>query len=130
MKKIITIASVCALLALCLSVFSFAAGAPEVSAYVSAGEGSVSVSPNGGVFYLPATADVTKLALKFDGELSYKNGDGSYSGKITAEQTLDLTRAKAQDERGVPCYRLTLTVGGKSGDFTFYADENLAKVNQ
>lgn len=128
MKKIITIASVCALLALCLSVFSFAAGAPEVSAYVSAGEGSVSVSPNGGVFYLPATADVTKLALKFDGELSYKNGDGSYSGKITAEQTLDLTRAKAQDERGVPCYRLTLTVGGKSGDFTFYADESLATV--
>ena len=126
MKKIIVTASVCVLLAVCLSVLSFAAGAPEVSVY--AGAEGVALAPKGGVFYLPSAADVTKLSLKFEGELSYKNGDGSYSGKISAGQTLDLMRAKAQDERGVPCYRLTLTVGGKSGDFTFYADESLASV--
>lgn len=128
MKKIIVFAAVCALLALCLSVFSFAAGAPEVSAYVNVGGESVKIEQRDGVFYLPAAADTSKLALEFEGELSYKNGDGSYSGKITSGQTLDLTQAKAQDERGVPCYRLTLTAGGKSGSFTFYADESLATV--
>ena len=128
MKKLIPIAAVCALIALCLSVFACASGAPEVTAIVGAGESKMTLSPTGGVFYLPATADVTKLSLSFEGELSYKNADGSYSGKITAGGTLDLTKAGATDERGIPCYKLTLTVGTKSADYTFYSDESLAAV--
>ena len=128
MKKLLPLAIICALLALCLSLSAFASGAPDVCVTVSADGEQISVNARGGIFYLPASADIEKLSLSFSGELSYKNGDGSYSGKISAGQTLDLTRAKAQDERGVPCYCLTLTVGGKSGDFTFYADESLASV--
>jgi len=128
MKRLIPIAAVCALLALCISVFSFASGAPEVSVNVTAGEAITKLSPQGGAFYLPATADIAKLSLSFEGELTYKSADGSYSGKITEGQTLDLTKAAAADERGVPCYRLKLTLGGKSADFTFYADESLATV--
>lgn len=128
MKKLIPIAAVCALIALCLSVFAFASGAPEVSVNVTVGETSTNVTPQGGVFYLPATADITKLSLTFEGELSYQSADGSYSGRLTAGQMLDLTKAADTDERGIPCYKLTLTAGGKSADFTFYADESLATV--
>ncbi len=128
MKKIIILISVCALIAICFSVISFAADTPDIDAVVTVGEESTVVSPSGKIFCLPAAADVTKLSLSFDGELTYQNSDGSYSGKITSGQTLDLTRAAATDERGVPCYKLTLTAGGKSGIFTFYADENISSV--
>jgi hypothetical protein len=128
MKKIITVIAVCALIALCLSAFAFAAGAPDISAKVQVGEETVTLSPQGGAFYLPAAADATKLLLDFKGELSYTNESGSYSGSIAAGQTLDLTKASTADERGVPCYRLTLTIGEKSGTYTFYADESLAAV--
>jgi hypothetical protein len=128
MKKIIPLAIICAVLALCLSLSAFASGAPEVSATVSAGGEQITVNARGGIFYLPASADIESVSLSFEGELSYKNADGSYSGKITSGQTLDLTKAKAQDARGDACYKLTLTVGEKSADFTFYHGESVASV--
>ena len=105
-----------------------AAGAPSLCVNVSAGGENVKLSPAGGVFYLPSSADVTKLSLAFEGELSYKNADGSYSGTLAQGQTLDLTRAAGTDERGVPCYKLTLANGAESADFTFYSAGSLASV--
>jgi len=128
MKKIIPLIIISVVLALSLSLLAFAFGAPEVSVAVAAGSESITVTPRGGVFYLPSAADVTKLSLLFEGELSYKNESGSFSGTLAEGQTLDLTNAKAEDERGVPCYKLTLTQGAKSADFVFYSDESLASV--
>ena len=128
MKKLLPLAIICALLALCLSLSAFASGAPDVCVTVSADGEQISVNARGGIFYLPASADIEKLSLSFSGELSYKNGDGSYSGTITEGQTLDLTRAAAKDARGDDCYKLTLTVGDKSADFTFYHGEKVASV--
>ena len=128
MKKLLPLAIICALLALCLSLSAFASGAPDVCVTVNAGGEQITVNARGGIFYLPASADIEKLSLSFTGELSYKNGDGSYSGTIAAGQTLDLTRAAAKDSRGDDCYKLTLTAGGKSADFTFYHGEKVASV--
>lgn len=128
MKKIIPLAIICAVLALCLSLSAFASGAPEVSATVNAGSELITVNARSGIFYLPASADIRSVSLSFEGELSFKNIDGSYSGKITAGQTIDLTNAKAQDARGDACYKLTLEIGEKSADFTFYHGENVASV--
>ncbi|MBQ9747130.1 MAG: CotH kinase family protein [Clostridia bacterium] len=128
MKKIIPFIIISVLLVLCLSLFAFAAGAPDVRVTATAGGESIEIAPAGSIFYLPSTVDTSKLTLKFSGELSYKNESGTYSGTITAGQTLDLTKAKAEDERGVPCYKLKLTAGSASADFIFYSDESLAAV--
>ncbi|MBQ8447568.1 MAG: CotH kinase family protein [Clostridia bacterium] len=128
MKKIIPLIIISALLALCLFLPAFAASAPEVSVTASIGSESASITARDGIFYLPAAVDTEKLLLSFEGELSYKNADGSMSGTLTAGQTLDLTKAKTADERGVPCFKLTLTQNGASADFTFYSDESLASV--
>lgn len=128
MKKTITLLTVTLVLMLSLSLFAFASSAPEVQITVNAGGESIALAPSGGVFYLPSAADVTKLSLSFAGELSYKNADGSFSGTLTGGQTLDLTKAKAADERGVPCYKLTFSQGSASADFTFYSDKSLSSV--
>ena len=128
MKKTLTLLIVTLVLMLSLSLFAFASSAPEVQITVNAGGESIVLAPSGGVFYLPSAADVTKLSLSFTGELSYKNADGGFSGTLTDGQTLDLTKAKAADERGVPCYKLTLSQGSASADFTFYSDKSLSSV--
>lgn len=127
MKKIISVLLSVSLF--CVSLCVPTAAANTVTAKVSVGEKNIELAPSEGVFYLPAAADVTKVALSWgSGTLSYKSADGAYSGTLKAGQTLELSRAKSTDARGAECYKLTLTFGGESGEYTFYADENLASV--
>lgn len=96
---------------------------------ITAGERTLELLPTENIFYLPALADVSAISLSWGGgPLYYKSSDGAYSGTLSSEQTLDLTPAKNVDARGTDCYKLTLTFGGTSTEYTFYADENLALV--
>ena len=95
----------CLVLSAC---FVFATQAAEASVYVTVeteNGDKINISPRENVFYLPSAADITKLAL-------------------STGETLDLTGAKTQDERGAECYKLALA----GGEFTFYCGENLPTV--
>ena len=105
MKKFITLMLACLVLSAC---FVFPTQAAEASVYVTVeteNGDKINISPRENVFYLPSAADITKLAL-------------------STGETLDLTGAKTQDERGAECYKLALA----GGEFTFYCGENLPTV--
>lgn len=117
------------ILTMCLPMSALAASTPNIYVKASAKNGdAITVNPRGNVFYIPSAVDITALPLHTSAgaDISFANADGSYSGTISSGGTLDLTRAASKDERGVSCYKLTLTVGGNSEQYIFYADRTVA----
>lgn len=115
---------------LCLALGTYAADTSS-NIYVNAstnGE-TVKITPVENIFYLPSIVDVTKLELVSEGgDIAYENEDKSFSGTISKGQTIDLSKASTTDERGAKCYKLKITVGGKSVEYTFYADSSISSV--
>ena len=123
MKKTITILACVLLLALLLPVSLTAGSEAEIRVLIpnAAGE-QIAVEATENVFYLPSSADLTKIKFFSDAEISC-------AGKaLQSDDTVDLTACKALDERGAECYRLALTVNGKSTEYTFYHDGTLSSV--
>ncbi|MBR7162059.1 MAG: CotH kinase family protein [Clostridia bacterium] len=123
MKKSIWILLSVFLLAVCLSACISANGGETLGVWVSAENGeAVEIFPTDGNFYLPSAVDLTKIRFSFDGDISYG------TGVLKTGEAMDLTPFKTEDERGAECYRLTLSFGGKTQDYTFYHDSKLGSV--
>lgn len=123
MKKIL-LTTVCALmLAVILSVCIFAGNQAKLKVLIPNADGKeIPVESTDGVFYLPSSVDLTKIAFFADVEIAY-------AGNILqAGETVDITAHKTADERGTDCYRLSLTVNGKTESYTFYHDGTLSSV--
>ena len=73
-------------------------------------------------FYLPAALDITKVRFSYDGDVSYG------TGVLKTGEALDITPFAAKDAQGADCYRLTLSFGGKTQEYTFYHDTKLGSV--
>lgn len=123
MKKTITILACVLLLALLLPVSLTAGSEAEIRVLIpnAAGE-EIAVEATENVFYLPSSADPTRIRFTCDAEISYAGNP------LRADDTVDLTACKVSDERGADCYKLALTVNGKSTEYTFYHDDTLSSV--
>ncbi|MBR5186905.1 MAG: CotH kinase family protein, partial [Clostridia bacterium] len=75
---------------------------------------TVEIFPTKSNFYLPAAVDLTKIRFS--------------SGVLKEGETLDLTPYKTTDAQGAECYRVSLTVNGKTAEYTFYQDSKLGSV--
>jgi hypothetical protein len=111
------------LLALLLPVSLTAGSEAEIRVLIpnDAGE-EIAVEATENVFYLPSSADPTQIRFTCDAEISYAGNT------LRADDTVDLTACKVSDERGADCYKLALTVNGKSTEYTFYHDDTLSSV--
>ena len=123
MKKSIWIIAVSICLTVLLSVCIFAGNKTQIQVLIPNADGqTISVSATDGVFYLSSSVDLTKISFASDGEIVY-------AGKaLQAGETIDITPCKTTDERGAECYRLSLSVGGKTESYTFYHDGTLSSV--
>ena len=130
LKKTLLIVWSAIILIACLSLGIVAADT-DLSVYVTAqveGE-SANILPSKNIFYLSSAIDVTKLSIASEkGDVTYSANGGAYNGTVKSGETLDLTPAKTKDERGADCYKLTLTVNGKSEDYVFYSDSSINTV--
>jgi hypothetical protein len=126
-----TLSLILAVLTLACCIPLSISAAEELPIFVTASKNgeTATINPHGNVFYLSSMVDVSKLELcSANGDISYESPDKAYSGTLAAGQTLDLTKAQSTDERGVKCYKLKLTVNGKSANYVFYSDSSLASV--
>ena len=127
MKKSILIFALAAVLIVALSAtVMYAAGTP-VSVVVSAENGeTVNLTPTENIFYLPSSADPTKVLFAADADVTYEMG--SVSGTLQAGETLDLTPGKTTDARGAECYVATIGAGNVRKKYTFYHDSKLSSI--
>lgn len=123
MKKSIWIVAFSVVLTVLLSAFVFAGSNAKMQVLIPNADGkAIAVSATDGIFYLPSSADLTKIVLSSDREIIY-------GGKaLQAGEAVDITPHKTKDERGAECYRLSLSVGGKTESCTFYHDGTLSSV--
>ncbi len=129
MKKKIFILGLAALLAFSCSLLVFAKPQTDIGILWTSENGeNVEIFPTEQIFYLPSAMDITKIRFSYEGEISYSGENKSFYGKLKSGETLDLTGAKATDERGAECYRLFLTFDGKSENYTFYRDSRIGSV--
>ena len=121
MKKKIWIVALVCLMALACSLLIGAAPKSAITVLMTSESGeNVEIFPTDRNFYLPAAADLTKI--RFSSEISYD------SAILKEGETLDITPYKTTDAQGAECYRLHLTVGGKTTEYTFYHDSKLGSV--
>ena len=119
-KKIFVLALVC-LMALAFSLLIGAAPQSDITVLFTSESGETAeIFPTEQNFYLPAAADLTKI--RFSSEISYD------SALLREGESLDITPYKTTDAQGAECYRLSLTVGGKTAEYTFYHDSKLGSV--
>lgn len=121
-KPLLTV--ICILtLAFLLSACIFAENGTEIRILVPNAIGEeIPVNAIDGTFYLPSSVDLTKIRFSFDGIIAYE-------GKaLETDATIDLTPHKTTDERGADCYRLLLTVDGKTKTYIIYHDSSLSSV--
>ncbi|MBQ5583788.1 MAG: hypothetical protein IIU74_03525, partial [Ruminiclostridium sp.] len=129
MKKVILTAAALAL-SLGLAITASAAGGLSCLTWQASPdhETAVSIQTENGTNYLflPASADLTALALSFQGETLTVAGTADRE-EITSGQPFDLTALFAQ----VPadgCWEVTLTQGGQSLSLTVMQSANIGSV--
>ena len=115
MKKRIWIVALVFLMALTFSLLISAAPQSDITVLWTSENGeTVEIFPTKSNFYLPAAVDLTKIRFS--------------SGVLKEGETLDLTPYKTTDAQGAECYRVSLTVNGKTAEYTFYQDSKLGSV--
>ncbi|MBQ3489887.1 MAG: CotH kinase family protein [Clostridia bacterium] len=123
MKKKLCIWGLITLLIFACSLLVFAEPQTDIGILWTSENGeTVEIFPTENIFYLPSAMDITKIRFSHEGDISYSGG------MLKAGETLDLTAAKTQDERGADCYRLTLSFDGKTEEYTFYHDSKIGSV--
>ena len=109
------------MMALTFSLLISAAPQSDITVLFTSESGETAeIFPTEQNFYLPAAADLTKI--RFSSEISYD------SVLLREGESLDITPYKTTDAQGAECYRLSLTVGGKTAEYTFYHDSKLGSV--
>ena len=115
MKKRIWIVALVFLMALTFSLLINAEPQSDITVLWTSENGeTVEIFPTKSNFYLPAAVDLTKIRFS--------------SGVLKEGETLDLTPYKTTDAQGAECYRVSLTVNGKTAEYTFYQDSKLGSV--
>ena len=115
MKKRIWIVALVSLMALAFSLLISAAPQSDITVLWTSENGeTVEIFPTKSNFYLPAAVDLTKIRFS--------------PGVLKEGETLDLTPYKTTDAQGAECYRVSLTVNGKTAEYTFYQDSKLGSV--
>ena len=115
MKKRIWIVALVFLMALTFSLLINAEPQSDITVLWTSENGeTVEIFPTKSDFYLPSAVDLTKIRFS--------------SGVLEEGETLDITPYKTTDERGAECYRVSLTVNGKTAEYTFYHDSKLGSV--
>ncbi len=126
MKKILIATAFVLVFVFLFSFQAFAAtGTPAVVVTAQNGE-TMEITATKYVFYLPSTVDITKLSFNCD--FTFLTPGKNYVGSIAKGTTVDITPAETTDALGNVCYKLTMTVGGKSNIYTFYHEDELASV--
>ena len=128
-KNILIVTVLVALLILGCSFGIYAESQADVAVILTSESGeTVEMLPTKDTFYLPSAVDLTKIRFSYEGELSYSGENKGFYGTLKAGETLDITPAKAVDERGAECYRFALSFGGKTKQYTFYHDSKIGSV--
>lgn len=128
-KNILIVTVLIALLIFGCSLGIYAESQADVAVILTSESGeTVEMLPTKDTFYLPSAVDLTKIRFSYEGELSYSGENKSFYGTLKAGETLDITPAKAVDERGAQCYRFGLSFGGKTKYYTFYHDSKIGSV--
>ncbi len=123
MEKKICLIGLIFLIVLGCSLLIFAEPQTDIGIVWTAENGeTVEIFPTEDTFYLPSAVDITKICFSYEGDIQY--GEKI----LKAGESLDITSAKTTDERGAECYRMTLTFGGKTKEFTFYHDSKIGSV--
>lgn len=127
MKKTLLILTCALALAVLLCVCIFAGSQKELRVLISNENGDeIAISPEGNIFYLPSSVDITNVQFDYDGQLSFPSSPSG--GDFVTSKSVNLSPFETVDERGEKCYRLTFTADSRRMDYTFYHDSTLSSV--
>ena len=113
-RNMFLILSLCVLVIFVCSAFLCAKPQTDIGIICTAESGeTVELFATENTFYLPAALDITKIRFSYDGDISYG------TGVLKKGESLDITPFAAKDAQGADCYRLTLSFGGKTQEYTF-----------